>query len=66
MPAIEMPSPDQGSERRESNLLHLASELVIDAVVRPGDLRGELVRRYAVYASRERSWPPKHNPITPV
>jgi methylmalonyl-CoA decarboxylase subunit alpha len=52
--------------KEEIDILHLASELVIDAVVRPGDLRGELVRRYAVYASRERSWPPKHNPITPV
>jgi methylmalonyl-CoA decarboxylase subunit alpha len=52
--------------KEEIDILHLASELVIDAVVQPADLRGELVRRYAGYASRERSWPSKHNPVTPV
>src|SRR5215216_3460581 len=50
----------------EIDILHLASELVIDAVVQPGDLRRELVKRFTTYASRERSWPAKHNPITPV
>jgi methylmalonyl-CoA decarboxylase subunit alpha len=50
----------------EIDVLHLASELVVDAVVHPADLRGELVRRYGVYASRERSWPAKRNPVTPV
>jgi hypothetical protein len=39
---------------------------VIDAVVQPGDLRSELVRRFAAYASRERAWPAKRNPVTPV
>jgi len=48
------------------DLLHLASELVIDAVVQPVDLRAELVRRFGVYASRERAWPAKRNPVTPV
>jgi acetyl-CoA carboxylase carboxyltransferase component len=52
--------------KEEIDILHLASELVIDAVVQPGDLRGELVRRYAAYASRQRDWPSKHNPVTPV
>jgi acetyl-CoA carboxylase carboxyltransferase component len=39
---------------------------VIDAVVQPADLRSELVRRFAAYASRERNWPAKRNPVTPV
>jgi methylmalonyl-CoA decarboxylase subunit alpha len=52
--------------KEEIDILHLASELVIDAVVQPGDLRSELVRRFAAYASRERAWPAKHNPVTPV
>jgi methylmalonyl-CoA decarboxylase subunit alpha len=52
--------------KEEIDVLHLASELVVDAVVQPGDLRGELVRRYSAYASRQRDWPSKHNPITPV
>ena len=52
--------------KEEIDILHLASELVIDAVVQPGDLRAELVRRFAAYASRDRSWPAKRNPVTPV
>jgi acetyl-CoA carboxylase carboxyltransferase component len=50
----------------EIDILHLASELVVDAVVQPGDLRAELVKRFAAYASRERAWPAKRNPVTPV
>ena len=50
----------------EIDILHLASELVIDAVVQPGDLRRELVKRFAAYASRTREWPEKRNPVTPV
>jgi acetyl-CoA carboxylase carboxyltransferase component len=50
----------------EIDILHLASELVIDAVVQPTDLRRELVKRFAAYASRDRSWPEKRNPVTPV
>src|SRR6185312_424276 len=52
--------------KEEIDILHLASELVIDAVVQPVDLRAELVRRFGVYASRERAWPAKRNPVTPV
>jgi len=48
------------------DILHLASELVVDAVVQPQDLRGELIRRFALAASRVREWPAKHNPVTPV
>ncbi len=48
------------------DLLKLASEMVIDAVVQPEDLRDELVRRYARYASRTREWPAKRNAIPPA
>jgi acetyl-CoA carboxylase carboxyltransferase component len=48
------------------DLLRLASELVVDAVVEPGDLRSELVRRFALAAGKRREWPAKHNPVTPV
>ncbi|MGI8571529.1 MAG: acyl-CoA carboxylase subunit beta [Solirubrobacteraceae bacterium] len=48
------------------DILHLASELVIDAVVQPEDLRRELIRRFALAAGKSREWPAKHNPITPV
>ena len=52
--------------KAEIDILHLASELVIDAVVQPADLRTDLIRRFAAYASRDRSWPAKRNPVTPV
>jgi acetyl-CoA carboxylase carboxyltransferase component len=48
------------------DILHLASELVVDAVIEPDELRGELVRRFAYAASKQRAWPAKRNPVTPV
>jgi methylmalonyl-CoA decarboxylase subunit alpha len=48
------------------DVLHLASELVIDAVIQPEDLRPELIRRFALAAGKQRDWPDKHNPVTPV
>jgi methylmalonyl-CoA decarboxylase subunit alpha len=48
------------------DILHLASELVIDAVIEPEALRGELIRRFAQAASKRRDWPAKRNAVTPV
>jgi acetyl-CoA carboxylase carboxyltransferase component len=48
------------------DILHLASELVVDAVIQPEDLRAELVRRFALAAGKRREWPAKRNPVTPV
>jgi acetyl-CoA carboxylase carboxyltransferase component len=71
--AIE--DPDERAKRTEQlraeyaadvDILHLASEIVIDAVVQPDDLRTELIRRYATAAAKRRDWPEKRNPVTPV
>jgi acetyl-CoA carboxylase carboxyltransferase component len=48
------------------DILHLASELVVDAVVEPERLREDLIRRFAHAASKRREWPAKHNPVTPA
>ncbi len=48
------------------DLLHLASELVIDAVIEPDELRAELIRRFAHASTKRREWPAKHNAVTPV
>src|SRR5215216_3079462 len=48
------------------DLLHLASEMVIDAIVQPEDLREEIVRRFARYAGKRREWPAKRNAIPPA
>jgi acetyl-CoA carboxylase carboxyltransferase component len=50
----------------EIDILHLASELVVDAAIQPEDLRAEIARRFTLYEGRAREWPRKHNPITPV
>jgi acetyl-CoA carboxylase carboxyltransferase component len=50
----------------EIDILHLASELVIDAVVQPEELRAEIARRFALSAHKARDWPAKRNPVTPV
>ena len=50
----------------EIDVLHLASELVVDAVIQPEDLRAEVTRRFALVASKSRDWPSKRNPVTPV
>jgi acetyl-CoA carboxylase carboxyltransferase component len=51
---------------QDIDILHLASELVVDAVIQPEDLRAELVRRFALAAGKRREWPAKRNPVTPV
>jgi propionyl-CoA carboxylase beta subunit len=67
--------PEQRSARTEElrreyaediDILHLASELVVDAVIQPSDLRAELITRFARAASKHREWPDKRNPVTPV
>ncbi len=71
--AIE--DPEERAQRTEElrrefaediDVLHLASELVIDAVIQPEDLRSELIRRFALAAGKHREWPAKRNPITPA
>ena len=48
------------------DILHLASELVVDAVVQPDDLRAELIRRLELARGKDRRFSERHNPITPV
>jgi methylmalonyl-CoA decarboxylase subunit alpha len=51
---------------RDIDILHLASELVIDAVIEPERLREELIGRFAHARLKRREWPAKRNPVTPV
>jgi acetyl-CoA carboxylase carboxyltransferase component len=48
------------------DLLHLASELVVDAVIDPAELRGDLIRRFAMTAGKDRSFATRRNPVTPA
>ncbi len=51
---------------RDIDILRLASELAVDAVIAPDELRGELGRRFAYAAGKRREWLRKRNPVTPV
>jgi acetyl-CoA carboxylase carboxyltransferase component len=48
------------------DLVHLAAELVVDAVVQPEDLRAELVRRLGLAAGRVREDVGKRHGVPPV
>jgi acetyl-CoA carboxylase carboxyltransferase component len=48
------------------DLLRLASELVIDAVVQPQDLRGELISRFAFARGKDRHFATRRNGVPPV
>jgi len=48
------------------DILHLASELVVDAVIEPDSLRDEVVRRFALAEGKDRAFSDRRNPVTPV
>ena len=48
------------------DVVRLASELVVDALVEPEDLRGDLIRRFAAYRSKDRSFSRRRHGVTPV
>jgi acetyl-CoA carboxylase carboxyltransferase component len=48
------------------DLVRLAAELVVDAVVEPADLRDELVRRFALAATRQREHLARRHGVPPV
>jgi len=53
-------------QRADINLLRLASELVVDAVVEPADLRAELIARLEEAAHWTRGPQRRHHHISPV
>jgi acetyl-CoA carboxylase carboxyltransferase component len=48
------------------DLVRLASELVVDAIVAPDDLRDELIRRFAYAANKDRHFSRRRHGVTPV
>jgi acetyl-CoA carboxylase carboxyltransferase component len=51
---------------QDVDLLRLASDLVLDAVIEPSELRAELVRRYAVLVGKSRHFATKRHGVPPV
>src|SRR4051812_26541108 len=48
------------------DIVRLASELVVDAIVEPEDLRDELIRRFATYRTKDRAFSRRRHGVTPV
>ena len=51
---------------QDVDLLRLASDLVLDAIIEPSELRAELVRRYAVLVGKSRQMPAKRHGVPPT
>ena len=53
-------------QEAELNLLRMGSEIVVDAVVEPPDLRAELIARFAAADGWERTTGRRHHTVSPV
>jgi acetyl-CoA carboxylase carboxyltransferase component len=51
---------------RDIDILHLASELVVDAVVEPREVRAQLVARFAAAATKNRHFSDRRHGVPPV
>ncbi len=48
------------------DIVHLAAELVVDALVEPHELRDELIQRFAAARTKDRSFSRRRHGVTPV
>jgi methylmalonyl-CoA decarboxylase subunit alpha len=51
---------------QDIDIMRLAGELVVDTVVEPGDLRSELIQRYAAARGKDRTFSRRRHGVTPV
>ena len=51
---------------QDIDILRLASELVVDAIVEPGELRRELIARFAAAATKDRHFSSRRHGVPPV
>ncbi len=51
---------------QDIDIVRLASELVVDDIVSPERLRDELIRRFALYAGKDRHFSHRRHGVTPV
>ena len=63
---MEINDPPYAEYIDDVDLLRLASEMVIDAVVEPADLRRELIARFDSARGRERHFSDRRHGIPPV
>lgn len=51
---------------RDIDIVRLASELVVDTIVHPAELRAELIRRFALARGKDRHFSRRRHGVTPV
>jgi acetyl-CoA carboxylase carboxyltransferase component len=51
---------------RDIDVMRLASELVVDAVIEPVELRAELIRRFGLARGKDRTFSRRRHGVTPV
>jgi acetyl-CoA carboxylase carboxyltransferase component len=69
LPEAERPAETerlQREYREDVDLVRLAADLVVDAVVDPEDLRAELARRLAFAAGKQRDFTERRHGVPPV
>ncbi|SFA43614.1 Acetyl-CoA carboxylase, carboxyltransferase component [Parageobacillus thermantarcticus] len=52
--------------RRDIDIYRLASEMVVDGIIAPNDLRDELIRRFAAYMSKYMTFSERKHGVYPV
>jgi len=56
----------QAEYRKDIDIYRLASEMVIDTIVEPNQLREELIQRFSIYASKNITFTERKHSIYPV
>jgi methylmalonyl-CoA decarboxylase subunit alpha len=51
---------------QDIDIVRLASELIVDDIVEPADLRRELIRRFAAAVGKDRGFSHRRHGVTPV
>ena len=62
----EFVAAQRAEYERDIDLVRLASTMVVDAVVLPGELREELIRRFALARGKDRHFSRRRHGVTPV
>ncbi len=63
---VEFVAARREEYERDIDIVRLASELVVDAIVEPDELRDELIRRYAAAQAKDRHFARRRHGVTPV
>ena len=62
----EFVSAKREEYERDIDIVRLASELVVDAIVEPHELRDELIRRFAAVRHKDRHFARRRHGVAPV